>query len=545
MSESVGVVSGGDAETFAFLTEERMREGAFVCYEDAVAPGPVLGRVSSVSEHEPVASEFLSPGFTPEEVMETAGFDSADVSKLEVEARTVGYFDAGMREFVNPRTPPLAGTPVTLADSSVLSDVSKRSPSEENSVVVGEIQGTDTSLTLDVTDVVGTHVSVIASTGSGKSYTVAVLLEEMLKARNGVAGLVLDPHGEYGSLEKLRDRELLEEKGVLDEYELDGELPEVQWLKEDDVSVRVSDLSFDELASVVDDGSMSEKMRHYLEEATRNVRRERGGDFTKAELLDEVRELSDEDGNLLIEDDTHRKSVEGLVWRYKKYVLSNDFFQDYRRLRIDELFRPRQLTVLDMSGMPNREQQLVASVLLRRTFKSRRGTERGRYTEGDGLHVPYPVFVALEEGHRFAPAKGSSRSKAVLKTILSEGRKFGVGVALVSQRPSKLDPDSLSQCMTQVTMRITNPADQQQVRQSVESVSQDIVDALPALSTGEAIVSGAALNTPVTAKVRERVTPHGGETETDPASQWRAALRDEEDLDVERDGDPDLSLGDW
>lgn len=544
-NETMGVVSGGGGDSFTFLTEQRLAEGTFVCYDDEVAPGPVLARVTDVREHEPVASEFLSPGFSPRDAMETAGFDTSNLAKLEAEATVVGYFTDGVNEFVNPRTPPLAGTRVRFANRAVMEDVSKRMEGEDNSATLGTIRGTDAPLTLDVSDIIGTHLSVIASTGSGKSYTVAVLLEEMLKARNGVPGLVLDPHGEYGSLQGLTDRAALEKLGVLDDYLLDGALPEVKWLREDDVHVRVCDLTVNELASVIDDGSMSEKMRHYLERAYRAAARDGRGEFTKADLLDAVKNLTDDDGNLLTQDKTHSKSIEGVLWRYRRYVTNNDFFQDHKRLRIDELYHPRQLTVLDMSGVSGRDQQLVASVLLRKTFQARKGTERGRITEGDELHLPFPVFVVLEEGHRFAPATGSAKSKPVLKTILSEGRKFGIGVALISQRPSKLDSDSLSQCMTQVTMRVTNPADQQQIRQSVESVSQDIVDSLPALSTGEAIVSGTALNTPVTARIRKRYTRHGGETETDPATRWRAALRDHEDLDVKRDEDPDFHTPDW
>ncbi|MCK4459422.1 MAG: ATP-binding protein, partial [Methanosarcinales archaeon] len=97
-----------------------------------------------------------------------------------------------------------------------------------------------------------------------------------------------------------------------------------------------------------------------------------------------------------------------------------------------------------------------------------------------------------------------AKSKPIIKTILSEGRKFGVGICMVSQRPSKLDSDSLSQCMTQITMRIINPADQEQIGRSIESVSRDIVSELPALAKGHAIVSGVGINTPTIVRIRQR-----------------------------------------
>ena len=81
----------------------------------------------------------------------------------------------------------------------------------------------------------------------------------------------------------------------------------------------------------------------------------------------------------------------------------------------------------------------------------------------------------LEEAHRFAPASGDSRAKRVLKTILSEGRKFGVGTCLVTQRPGKLDSDVLSQCMTQIIMKIINPSDQDNIKQSVEAITADLM----------------------------------------------------------------------
>ena len=88
-----------------------------------------------------------------------------------------------------------------------------------------------------------------------------------------------------------------------------------------------------------------------------------------------------------------------------------------------------------------------------------------------------------------------AKPSQVLKTILSEGRKFGVAVGLISQRPGKLDADVLSQCMTQFILRIVNPVDQARVAESVESVGRDLLKELPALSKGQAIVAGTAVNT--------------------------------------------------
>jgi hypothetical protein len=92
---------------------------------------------------------------------------------------------------------------------------------------------------------------------------------------------------------------------------------------------------------------------------------------------------------------------------------------------------------------------------------------------------------------------------------------------MITQRPGKLDQDVLSQCMTQFIMRIVNPIDQQTIASSVEGAGRRLLDELPALTKGQVIVSGVAINTPVLCQVRKRITRHGGETIDAPA-QWQS-----------------------
>jgi DNA helicase HerA-like ATPase len=145
-------------------------------------------------------------------------------------------------------------------------------------------------------------------------------------------------------------------------------------------------------------------------------------------------------------------------------------------------------------------------------------TVRHEVSSGENF-LDYPVFTLLEEAHRFAPAGANVVSTHVLKQILSEGRKFGVGIGLVTQRPGKLDQDVLSQCMTQIIMRVVNPIDQQTVAQSVEGAGRTMLAELPALTKGQAVISGVGVNTPIMCRVRTRLTKHGGET-FDAPSEW-------------------------
>src|SRR2546423_14772935 len=204
-----------------------------------------------------------------------------------------------------------------------------------------------------------------------------------------------------------------------------------------------------------------------------------------------------------------------------------------RRLNVSE----RSLVVFFFQAEDGIRDKLVTGVqtcalpisLLRRVNKARMMTVRGEADSSSDNHLPYPVFTLLEEAHRFAPAGQTVVSTNVLKQILSEGRKFGVGIGLITQRPGKLDQDVLSQCMTQVIMRIVNPIDQDTVAKSVEGAGRQLLQELPALTKGQAVISGVGVNTPVMCRVRERITRHGGETFDAPAewAKWHSGAEKE------------------
>ena len=109
-----------------------------------------------------------------------------------------------------------------------------------------------------------------------------------------------------------------------------------------------------------------------------------------------------------------------------------------------------------------------------------------------------------------------------MRTITSEGRKFGFGIGIISQRPSKIDQDTLSQCGTQVTMKIQNPTDQKAIEQSVEAAGEDVLNELPGLTPGQAVLSGDAMNTPVLVRIRGRHTAHGASS-LDTTERWGEA----------------------
>jgi hypothetical protein len=328
----------------------------------------------------------------------------------------------------------------------------------------------------------------------------------------------------------------------LDEFADDEYRPRVEIIRPDDVKVRVSSLTLGDLRYLLPD--LSERMHYVLGRAYNHVGRKYGPKWTLAQFRLAVREvegmMSGKDEQSIEEQAAELAQGEdygtasAVIWRINSRLEGSSIFDNLQSLPLDRLFQPGQCTILQLNEVDQREQQVVVATLLRRLLHARMQTEKRLAVEGEDTYLPYPAFVLMEEAHNFAPAAADLVSSQVLKTILSEGRKFGVAVGLISQRPGKLDADVLSQCMTQFILRIVNPVDQARVAESVESVGRDLLKELPALSKGQAIVSGAAVNTPVLCRIRRRITEHGAE-DVDAPARWQAWFAEDRSSSRERD----------
>lgn len=113
-----------------------------------------------------------------------------------------------------------------------------------------------------------------------------------------------------------------------------------------------------------------------------------------------------------------------------------------------------------------------------------------------------PLLLVMEEAHRYLSTDNVGLSKSMVRRIAKEGRKFGVGSMLISQRPSEIDETILSQCGTLFSLRISNSTDRSRVKSAMADSLSGIVDSLPILRTGEAIVTGEAAKLPMRFKFR-------------------------------------------
>ncbi len=410
--------------------------------------------------------------------------------QLSSAVRVIGYRDAQGR-IQTPRTPFKAGTPVYRAEDRLVTAVLGLENAPDEGAYLGHVKGSAIPVTLNMDTLAQKHVSVLAKTGAGKSYTVGVLLEEFLKAR--VPLVILDPHGEYGSLRNanieesemgamvrfsIRPRSFAKE---VKEFALDTGLnPDAERLVLEGVNLAGS-----EIAAMLG-GRLSGGQVGVLYQAVKEVK-EALPAYTLRDIMDAVaRNKASSKWNVL-------NALE---------VLESTKLFDIRGTPVKELVQAGQCSIINLKGAAPDVQEIVVTRIANLLWEARKRSE-----------VPAHILV-VEEAHNFCPERNVANavSGAILRTIASEGRKFGLGLLIVSQRPAKVDKNVLSQCNTQVVLKVTNPNDLKAIVQSVEGINNEVADEVQRLPVGVALVAGGGLTQPVFVDVRPRLTSHGGKS---------------------------------
>ena len=181
------------------------------------------------------------------------------------------------------------------------------------------------------------------------------------------------------------------------------------------------------------------------------------------------------------------------------------------------------ITILDLSGIPSSVlERLVGSILkivYEALFWSREKTEGG---------IRRPLLIVMEEAHRYLSDRMDGTASEVVQRIVKEGRNYGVGAMVVSQRPSEVNETILSQCGTFFALRLANQADRARVQGTLPDGLVGLLDVLPILRTGEAIVTGEAAKLPMRCRVTLPAKEHRPRSE-DPAvsANWGMARREE------------------
>lgn len=173
------------------------------------------------------------------------------------------------------------------------------------------------------------------------------------------------------------------------------------------------------------------------------------------------------------------------------------------------------ISILDFSGVPTLAADLAVAAVMNLVFELALRSD----ADGPGIGRPQPVLLVLEEAHRYLGEKAAASTQDAASRIAREGRKYGVGLMLVSQRPSELPDTALSQCGTLIALRLTNTPDKGRIHAALPDAIDGFAASLPSLRTGEAIVSGEAVALPARVLVdRPSPMPQSEDPSTEP---WR------------------------
>ncbi len=342
---------------------------------------------------------------------------------------------------------------------------------------------------LAIDDLLGKHFAILGTTGSGKSCAVALILRAVLSRHPNGHVLLLDPHNEYAH-------------GLGDISEVlnpaNFELP--YWL-----------LNFEEIREIMigrqggDPEVEAAILRDTIVEAKRRYRSDASIEALTADTPVPYR-LSD--FNALLDEAMGRieKAVQPAPYlrlRARLASLQSDArfafmfpglsVRDNMTTILGRLFRipvgGRPITIVDLSAVPSEVLNVVVSLLCRMTMDYALWSDQA-----------VPILLVCEEAHRYAPLDlnlGFEPSKRALSRIAKEGRKYGLGLCVVSQRPSELAAGMLSQCNTIFALRMSNQSDQTFVRSTLSESAAGLMDSLPALRNQEAIVVGEGVPVPL------------------------------------------------
>lgn len=177
--------------------------------------------------------------------------------------------------------------------------------------------------------------------------------------------------------------------------------------------------------------------------------------------------------------------------------------KDLDALLVGWLGGPKPITILDLSGVPSVVlEQLIGSILkivYEALFWSREKTEGG---------IERPLLVVMEEAHRYLSDSAGGLASETVQKIAKEGRKYGVGAMIISQRPSEVNETILSQCGTFFALRLSNPSDRARVQGTLPDGLISLLDVLPVLRTGEAIITGEAAKLPMRCRIALPAAEH-------------------------------------
>lgn len=494
-----------------------MGEFVVIEYPKEVIAQPVIAMISRIAlTNENMIESLIKSPESIDKLLMLGKME--DGERLGAKAKILGYLDEKAGKIISPRFPPYPGAKVYRAPAEILGKIFGK-----GHVTVGSLRShKGVPVKLNIDELVSKHFAVLAITGAGKSYSVAIIVSKIIKELQGSV-VIIDPHEDYEPF--IRNKDLKNNVVVFSATRKTGRQK---------IAFKLRNFRHEELIGILEIPENATNQRDLFSRAYWQLQ-ELNTDWDLNDLKNKINEIinelreddEEEDGNNKNkgnkkEANRLENSKFGLFSRIDqapaKDVLTKSSELPVYNESGPSLVKPNQISIITLTGLGAKTQQTVVDLIARKLFNAGKAKVRNEVTPHK---LPCAVLTIIEEAHNFIP--GSGRSSKILKQIAAEGRKFGVGLGLISQRPGRLDSDILSQCNTQIILKIVNPFDQQQILRSSESLSEDLLNDLPSLNVGEAVIVGPSLPIPALVKIEEFIGELGGKG-VEITGSWKKAL---------------------
>ncbi|UCE12887.1 MAG: ATP-binding protein [Candidatus Heimdallarchaeota archaeon] len=439
-------------------TQSKIERGQFVSISKSNTQ-VVLGIVTGIKKHNTYYETLDSSVQEIASRNYEAIFPIEEWESTQADVKPLGEINLETRRTSRLKFPVSPGSKVYVATSSV---VSKFLGLKKDGIYLGDIPSNNVKIEVDLSRLLRKHLAILAISGAGKSYAASILLEEMLK-RSKMSVLVIDPHGEYTSIVPPKSRNT-----------------RIEVIKGSYISIGVPELSAWEISEFIPE--ISAVQTRVLDNVISNLRKEAKPHYSLQDIIQ----------NLERAETINTRTREALVsWLYslnRTYLFSAESNPNFL-----EILEPGKIVILDLSDIQNlRSRRIIVLHSLRKLYYQRTRDK-----------IPPSLFV-IEEAHQFCPASSRSISKRIIETIAREGRKFYISLCLISQRPVHLSVTALSQCNTNLILRIRNPYDQDFIGKTSEGIDRSSLKMIPDLEIGEALLVGEAINYPTFFRIRSR-----------------------------------------
>ncbi len=416
------------------------------------------------------------------------------------EVSSGGVFQNGIKKF------PVTGAEIHTVSKEEVESIFVKFRAQGYSIGVASADNS-IDVCLDPAALFGRHFAILGQSGAGKSWTVANLLQRAVKSMPKAHIILLDLHGEYSWEDNDGNRQHAFDDKVTRYIDArDLEIP--YWL-----------MTFAELVDLLidrSDDSASSQIA-FLRDSVHDLRNKSNKELELGDIsidspvyfsLTELYAYFEEANKMTSNFGKDKGALAGLFDQFLMRLQSrmNDTRYDFllqpkHRTSSDTmsgllrdfvgLGNPKaQITIIDLSSVPFDVRPVVTAQVGRLAFEFNYWNPRFK---------EFPLLLVCEEAHAYIPREGGSQyegTRRSMQRIAKEGRKYGVGLAVVTQRPHELSETVLAQCSTFICLRLTNPDDQDYVRDLVPEAESDFIDVLSSLSQGEAMVMGLAVPLP-------------------------------------------------